>query len=154
MFHTKSAQETLQHLECSSEGLSADEALKRTQRYGKNVLQQAKKRGVVAIFAQQFKGPIVYILFIAATVSFLIGEYSDAGFILAALLLNAVVGTYQEYVAGEKADALKKAIKTFVYVLRDGRRVEIPSEDVTVGDVVFFESGVKVPSDIDRKSVV
>lgn len=148
MFHTKSAQETLQHLECSSEGLSANEALKRTQRYGKNVLQQAKKRGVVAIFTQQFKGPIVYILFIAATVSFLIGEYSDAGFILVALLLNAVVGTYQEYVAGEKADALKKAIKTFVYVLRDGRRVEIPSEDVTVGDVVFFESGVKVPSDI------
>lgn len=148
MFHTKSAQETLQHLECSSEGLSTDEAAKRTQLYGKNVLQQAKKRGVFAIFAQQFKSPIIYILVVAAVVSFLIGEYSDAGFILSAILLNAVVGTYQEYVAGEKADALKKAIKTFVYVLRDGRRVEISSEDVTVGDVVFFESGVKVPSDI------
>lgn len=148
MFHTKSAQETLEHLACSSEGLSAQEVASRTQLYGKNVLRQAKKRGITALFLAQFKSPILSILFLAAAVSLLIAEYSDAAFIMAALVLNAVVGTYQEYVAGEKADALKKAIKTFVSVLRDGRRVEIASEDVTVGDIVFFESGGRVPSDI------
>jgi calcium-translocating P-type ATPase len=77
-----------------------------------------------------------------------IKEYSDSAFIMVALILNAVVGTYQEYIAGERADALKKIVKTFVSVLRDSRRVEIASEDVTIGDIVFFESGVKVPADI------
>lgn len=148
MFHTKSVEETLRNLECSVDGLNGEEVASRTAKYGKNILAQAKKRTMLIIFIEQFKSPVIYVLFVAAAVSVLIGEYSDAGFIMAALLINAVVGTYQEYIAGERADALKKAIKTFVQVLRDGHRVEISSEDVTVGDIVFFESGVKSPADI------
>lgn len=148
MFHTKSVEETLRDLECSADGLSSKEVALRTAKYGKNVFAQAKKRTLLIIFIEQFKSPVIYILFVAAAVSVLIGEYSDAGFIMAALSVNAVVGTYQEYIAGERADALKKAIKTFVHILRDGHRVEVSSEDVTVGDIVFFESGVKAPADI------
>lgn len=148
MFHTKSVEETLRDLECSAEGLSSKEVASRIAKYGKNVLAEAKKRTLLIIFIEQFKSPVIYVLFVAAAVSVLIGEYSDAGFIMAALLVNAVVGTYQEYIAGERADALKKAIKTFVHILRDGHRAEISSEDVTVGDIVFFESGVKAPADI------
>ncbi|MBW6488355.1 cation-transporting P-type ATPase [Sulfurimonas sp.] len=148
MFHTKSVEETLRDLECSAEGLSSKEASMRTAKYGKNILAQAKKRTLFGIFIEQFKSPVIYILFVAAAISLLIGEYSDAGFIMTALLINAVVGTYQEYIAGERADALKKAIKTFVQVLRDGHRAQIASEDITVGDIVFFESGVKAPADI------
>ncbi|MDO9267204.1 MAG: HAD-IC family P-type ATPase [Sulfurimonas sp.] len=148
MFHTKSVEDTLRDLDCSTEGLSSKEASSRIEQYGKNVLAEAKKRTLLIIFIEQFKSPVIYVLLIAAVISVIIKEYGDAGFIMAALLLNAVVGTYQEYIAGERADALKRVIKTFVNVLRDGNRVEIPSEDITLGDIVFFESGVKVPSDI------
>ncbi len=148
MFHTKSVEETLLDLECSVKGLSSEEALLRAKHYGKNILPEAKKRTVFWIFIEQFKSPVIYILLMATGVSLAIKEFGDAGFIMVALSINAIVGTYQEYSAGERADALKRVIKTFVNVLRDGHRVEISNEDVTVGDVVFFESGVKVPSDI------
>jgi calcium-translocating P-type ATPase len=148
MFHTKSVEETLQNLECSADGLGSEEALLRVKHYGKNILPEAKKRTVFWIFVEQFKSPVIYILLMATGVSLAIKEFGDAGFIMVALSINAIVGTYQEYSAGERADALKRVIKTFVNVLRDGHRVEISSEDVTVGDIVFFESGVKVPADI------
>lgn len=148
MFHTKSVEETLQNLECSVDGLSNEEALLRARHYGKNLLPEAKKRTVFWIFVEQFKSPVIYILLMATGVSLVIREFSDAGFIMAVLGINAIIGTYQEYTAGERADALKKVIKTFVNVLRDGHRVEISSEDITIGDTIFFESGVKVPADI------
>ncbi|PLY14937.1 MAG: ATPase [Sulfurimonas sp.] len=148
MFHTKSIEETLEDLECSVDGLNKEEALSRTKHYGKNVLAEGKKRTLLNIFIEQFKSPVIYVLLIATVISLVIKEFSDAGFIMAALLVNAVVGTYQEYNAGERADALKKVIKTYANVLRDGKKVEILSEDVTLGDIVFFESGVKVPADI------
>ncbi|MDY0122678.1 HAD-IC family P-type ATPase [Sulfurimonas sp.] len=148
MFHTKSTDETLRELECSVDGLSSDEVALRTRHYGKNILPEGEKRTLLNIFTQQFKSPVIYVLLIAAVISIAIKEFSDAGFIMAALLVNAVVGTYQEYNAGERADALKKVIKTYVNVLRDGNKVEILSEDVTLGDIVFFESGVKAPADI------
>src|SRR3989339_139794 len=148
MFHTKSAEETLLDLECSIGGLSSSEVASRSEHYGKNYLEEAKKQTLLEIFVEQFKSPVIYILLIAAAISFAIKEFSDAGFIMAALAMNAVVGTYQEYTASERADALRKVIKTYVNALRDGNRVEILSEDITVGDIVFFESGVKVPADI------
>lgn len=148
MFHTKSVEETLKDLECGAEGLSAKEVSSRSKKYGKNILAEAQKRTLLKIFIDQFRSPVIYVLLIAAVVSLLIGEFSDAGFIMAALSVNAVVGAYQEYVAGERAADLKKVVKTFVHVLRDGKKVKILSKDVTLGDIVFFESGVKVPSDI------
>lgn len=148
MFHTKSVDDTLRELECSIEGLSSDEVVLRARHYGKNILPDGEKRTLFNIFIEQFKSPVIYVLLIATVISLAIKEFSDAGFIMAALLVNAVVGTYQEYNAGERADALKKVIKTYVNVLRDGKKVEILSEDVTVGDIVFFESGVKAPADI------
>jgi len=148
MFHTKSTDETLRDLECSASGLSSQEVALRIAHYGRNVLPEGKKRTLLNIFIEQFKSPVIYVLLIAAVISLAIKEFSDAGFIMAALFVNAVVGTYQEYNASERADALKKVIKTYVNVLRDGNKIEIPSQDVTLGDIVFFESGVKAPADI------
>lgn len=148
MFHIKSVEETLNDLECSIDGLSTQDVISRRAHYGKNILAQAQRLTIFNIFLDQFKSPVIYVLLIAAAVSIIIKEFSDAGFIMAALLINAVVGTYQEHSAGQRADALKKIVKTIVSVLRDGNKVEILSEDITVGDIVFFESGVKVPADI------
>ncbi|WP_373001228.1 cation-translocating P-type ATPase [Sulfurimonas sp.] len=148
MFYTQSVDESLQSLGCTPDGLSTHEAKQRMAHYGKNSLPEAAKRTLPAIFIEQFKSPIIYVLLIAAIISFVIKEFTDAGFISAVLLLNALIGTYQEFTAGQRADALKKVLKTYVSVLRDGKKVELLSQDVTVGDIVFFESGIKVPADI------
>lgn len=148
MFHTKNIEDSLKYLDCSVDGLSSSEADKRVQHYGKNRLKEAKKNTLFKIFLDQFKNPIIYVLLIAAIVSFSIKEFSDAGFILAVLFINAIIGAFQEYSAGQRADALKKVLKSFVSVLRDSQKVQLISEDVTVGDIVYFDSGVRVPADI------
>ncbi|MEA3330447.1 MAG: HAD-IC family P-type ATPase, partial [Campylobacterota bacterium] len=148
MFYTKSVEESLIDLDCTVDGLSPHEAWLRSEHYGKNILPEASPRTIFGIFFEQFKSPIIYVLLIATIVSFAIKEFTDAGFILAVLLINAIIGTYQEYTAGQRADALKKVLKTYVDVLRNSKRVKLLSEDVTVGDIVFFESGIRVPADI------
>jgi len=148
MFHTKTVQATLEDINTTPKGLTTQEVQIRQKHFGKNILPQGRQATLLQIFLQQFTNPIIYVLIIAAVVSVAIKEFSDAGFIVAVLLINAVIGTYQEYQANKSAQALKKMIKTYVYVLRDGKKREIPSEDVTVGDILFFESGVKVPADV------
>lgn len=148
MFHTKTVEDTLSSLECTKDGLSSKEVENRLLHYGKNLIPEAKKISIYTMFLEQFKSPIIYVLLIAAIVSFMIKEYTDAGFILAVLLINAFIGTYQEYSASVRADALKKVLKTYVSVLRDGKKIELISEDITVGDIIFFESGIKVPADV------
>jgi len=148
MFYTQGVAKTLLDLDCSKDGLSSSEAELRTEHYGKNILRETSSLTLGDIFFEQFKSPIIYVLLIAVIVSLSIKEFADAGFILTVLLINALIGTYQEYTAGERADALKKVLKTYVDVLRDFKRVKLLSEDVTVGDIVFFESGVRVPADI------
>jgi calcium-translocating P-type ATPase len=148
MFHTKTIEETLRDLECSKGGLSSQEAKKRLDHYGLNAMPEAKKTTLLEIFIEQFKSPIIYVLLIAAIVSVMIKELTDAGFIMAVLLINAFIGTYQEYSASQRADALKKVLKTYVSVLRDSKKLELLSEEVTVGDIIYFESGIKVPADV------
>ncbi len=148
MFHKKNIQESLEYLDCSIDGLTTKEANLRSAHYGKNSLPQAKKKILLHIFLDQFKSPIIYILLIAAIISFSIKDFEDGSFIIAVLCVNALIGTYQEYTAGEQADALKKIIITYVQVLRDNTRIELSSEEITLGDIVFFESGVKVPADV------
>lgn len=148
MFHTKSIQSTLSDVNTTPNGLTTQEVLVRQKHFGKNILPQGKQTTLFQIFLQQFTNPIIYVLIAAAVISLAIGEFSDAGFIVAVLLINAVIGTYQEYQANKSAQALKKMIKTYIFALRNEEKVEIPSEEVTVGDILFFESGVKVPADV------
>ncbi len=138
MFHTKTVQATLEDINTTPKGLTTQEVQIRQKHFGKNILPQGRQATLLQIFLQQFTNPIIYVLIIAAVVSVAIKEFSDAGFIVAVLLINAVIGTYQEYQANKSAQALKKMIKTYVYVLRDGKKREIPSEDVTVGDILFL----------------
>ncbi|MFA6196103.1 MAG: HAD-IC family P-type ATPase [Sulfurimonas sp.] len=148
MFYTKTIEQSLRDLESTREGLSTQEAKLRFEHYGKNSLPKAIKRTLLDIFIDQFKSPVIYVLLFGGTISFVIKDFSDAGFIFAALLMNALVGTHQEYRADERADALKQIIKTYATVLRDANKVVLESENITLGDMIFFESGGKVPADI------
>lgn len=147
-YHTKSIDETLEVLDTTTDGLSTNEAMQRISHFGKNILPEGKKKTIIEIFFEQFKSPIIYVLLVASFVSLTIKEYTDALFILAVLIINAIIGTFQEYTAGQKADSLKNSVKTYVNVLRDGKVQNILSSDITISDVILFESGTKVPADI------
>ncbi|WP_456449178.1 cation-translocating P-type ATPase [Hydrogenimonas sp.] len=147
-FHTLSVEKTLELTGSTPSGLSEEEARKRLEHYGPNTLPESRPKPLYLTFFEQFKSPIIVILLIAAIISFGIGETLDAWFILAVLIINAVIGTWLEHSAAQKAQALKRSVKTFARVLRDGRIRRIEAHDLTIGDIVLLESGDKVPADI------
>ena len=146
--HALERDAVLQRLESSRAGLARDEVARRLSQYGPNTLPRKAPPGLLRVFLSQFGSPLIYVLLAAALVSLVIREYSDAIFIGAVLLLNAIIGTLQEYSAQRSADALQKMMTTRTRVLRDGDAFEINSRDVVPGDIVLLESGERVPADL------
>ena len=146
--HALSADEALAELDSSLRGLSQAEAARRLERYGRNALPRARSPGVAVVFVRQFKSPLIYVLLVAGFVSLLLQDWSDAGFIFAVLVLNAAIGTFQEYSAERSAEALRELATPRARVERDGATREINAEEVVPGDVVLLESGAKVPADL------
>ncbi|MGA7980415.1 MAG: HAD-IC family P-type ATPase [Chromatiaceae bacterium] len=135
-------------LESSPHGLSPSEVAARLQRYGPNALPRPEPDRLAVVFLRQFLSPLIYILLAAAAVSMLIGEYSDAVFIFAVLLLNAVIGAAQELSAQKAATALQQFVPTRAKVQRQGEAYEIDAAELVPGDLVSLEGGDKVPVDL------
>jgi len=146
--HAESSDDVLVTLKSSSHGLSNSEALARLEQFGKNTLPQATTSGIGAVFLRQFVSPLIYVLVAAAILSIVINEWSDAGFISAVLIINAVIGSIQEFSAQRAAAALQELVSTRCRVLREGDSYEINAEELVPGDIVLLESGVKVPADL------
>ncbi len=146
--HGADREQLLAALQSDPAGLTRDEAAARLERYGPNALPSKPPPGLFQVFIGQFRSPLIYVLLAAAVVSVGIGEYSDAIFIAAVLLLNAVIGTVQEYSAQRSASALRQMMKTRTRVLRDGDAYEIDSATLVPGDIVLLESGERVPADL------
>jgi P-type Ca2+ transporter type 2C len=146
--HAITGDAALAALQSSLHGLTRSEAKARLERHGYNILPRTKPPSITKVFLHQFASPLVYVLVVAALLSLVIQEWSDAGFITAVLLVNAVIGTFQEYSAQEAAEALQKLVTTKSKVLRDGEIYEINAEELVLGDIVLLESGDKVPADL------
>lgn len=148
-------EETLvfEELNTSAKGLSSNESNKRLEEYGKNELPQKKKDSIFKLFLSQFTDSITIVMLVAAFFSFVIGEGIDTVVIMFIILLNAFMGTFQEWNAHKNADSLKQMIKTMSIVLRDGKEVEIDAKDIVPGDIVLLQSGSKVPADMRLISV-
>lgn len=129
-------------------GLTRAEASARLGQFGRNALPRAKPPGVSAVFLRQFLSPLIYILLFAVAISLFLGDWSDAGFIAAVLLINAVIGTAQEYSAERSAEALRALVVSKARVTREGEDFEVDAEELVPGDVVLLESGMKVPADL------
>jgi Ca2+-transporting ATPase len=132
----------------SANGLTVAEAGARLSRFGRNTLPRGAPPTLPAVFVAQFKSPLIYVLLLAALVSLLIREWADAGFIFAVLLINAAIGTYQEYGAERAAQALQKLVTVHARVLRAGETYEIDAEELVPGDIVLLEPGAKVAADL------
>jgi Ca2+-transporting ATPase len=148
VFHHLSADAVLDRLGTTRHGLSERAAAARRERHGPNRLPQPRGKTLAGVFVSQFKSPFVYLLLIAAAVSLGLGHTADAAFIFAVLLLNACLGTYQEWRAERRARALKALITTEISAWRDGRLRRLPSEALVPGDVVQVESGERIAADL------
>lgn len=146
--YTIPAEKVLHALDSSVDGLSHRDAVSRLEKYGCNKLPKAKLPGIFAVFLNQFKSPLIYVLVAAAILSVVIREWSDAGFITAVLILNAIIGSIQESSAQRAAVALRELVNIKSRVLRQAEVYEINAEELVPGDIVMLESGDKVPADL------
>ena len=150
--YLQSVEDVFKEVQSSPSGLSSQEAASRLEKYGANTLQEGKKKSLLEKFVDQFKDFMILVLLVAAVVSMFAhqGEPdpTDAIIILAVVLLNAVLGVFQESKAEEAIEALKKMASPVASVLRDGHVEHIKGEDIVVGDVVILEAGDVVPADM------
>jgi Ca2+-transporting ATPase len=144
----QSADSVLRELRTSAkEGLSTAEAKQRLIQYGPNSIEEARRISLLRIFVLQFASPIVWVLLAAMSISLIVQEWADFIVIAAIVVINAVLGTVQEFRAERAIEALKKMVSLKAKVLRDGRPVEVGAADVVPGDIILLETGDKVPAD-------
>jgi Ca2+-transporting ATPase len=147
-WHALNTKEVLDHLRVEGNGLTSEEAKKRLELYGPNQLKEAPRPTFLQMLWEQLNNFVVILLIVASIVSAILGDYVEAGAIMAIVVLNSVLGIVQERRAEEALAALKKLAAPDAQVIRDGRKISIPSYELVPGDLVFLEAGNFVPADI------
>ena len=146
--HVQSVENILASLETNvHNGLTHHEAHKRNNDFGLNVYEAQVQKSVWLILLQQFKSPIVYLLVFAILVSAYFQHFIEAIAIGVVILVNAIIGFLMEMQARRSMNALKEMDIIKSRVLRDGKNQEIPSENITIGDIVLLEAGDIIPGD-------
>jgi Ca2+-transporting ATPase len=146
-WHTQGAQNVLNTLATTADGLSDSDIPKRLAQYGTNELEEKASKTVWSILYEQMTNPLVLLLIAAAAVSGLLGKWDSFVAIVAIVILNAVLGVVQEFRAEQAMAALKKMSTPLVRVKRNGNLVDVASKDVVPGDIVVLEAGSVVPAD-------
>ena len=146
-YYQLSAEETMKELNGSTEPLTDEQVREHKEKYGPNELVEGKKKTILQIFLEQYKDFLVIILIIAAIVSGFMGDAESAAVILIVITMNAILGTVQTVKAEQSLASLKKLSGPEAKVLRGGSVVQIPSSEVTVGDIVMLDAGDYIPAD-------
>ena len=156
--YLQSSNEVLTSLSSSENGLTTSEAEKRLEANGKNKLAEGKKESMLHRFLKQLAEPMTIILLVAAAISAGVEIYhgiqeghmgfpSDVVIILAVVLINAILGVFQESKAEKAIEALQEIAAATSKVIRDGHQISVKSEDLVVGDIIVLEAGDAVPAD-------
>src|SRR5699024_348583 len=145
-----SSDEIIEKLDSNAKtGLSSDEANKRLEKYGANEIQQGEHTTILQKFVAQFKDFMIIVLMIAAVVSWLVsGDLADAVVIMIVVILNAIMGVFQESKAEEAIDALQSMASPEAHVRRNGKIQVMKSTEIVPGDIVSLEAGDVVPADM------
>ena len=147
-YHTQSVSEIYEQLHTTKQGLFAADVTQRQEQYGKNELTAKKKISIFILLLRQFKDVMIFILLLAAIISFVVGDLNDALVILLIVLLNAIIGFVQELKAEKAMEALKNMSSLKATVRRDGVISELSAAELVPGDTVLLEAGMLVPADI------
>jgi magnesium-transporting ATPase (P-type) len=153
-FHALKAEEVAEHLKTDpKKGLSTDEAKERLEEHGENRLEAGPDRSALSRYLEQFKNLLILILIGAAVIAALIGEWVDSLVIVAVVLIITFIGFIQEGKAEKAIESIKKMLSQKASVLRDEKKQSIPAEKVVPGDILFLQSGDKVPADLRLMTV-
>ncbi len=146
-FWAMSADDVMALLKSSHFGITESEVLKRQQIFGENQIISQKRFIKLKIFLRQFKSPLIYILVIAGIVTLFLGDFNDAVFIFMAVIINTLLGFYQENKTENALAGLANYLEKKTRVTRNGQTKEIAVEELVPGDIINFSSGDNIPAD-------
>lgn len=146
-FYSLEKEAVLNHFNVTLRGLNERQVQENQKKYGKNILQEKPRPSKARIFLEQFQDLLVIILIIAALISLFTGELESTIVIFLVITLNAIIGTYQHLKAEKSLRSLKKLSSPHARVVREGREMMIPAEDVVVGDIVAVKAGDIIAAD-------
>ncbi len=147
-FYNEEISKVLEKLKTNEKGLTTNEAKKRLEQDGRNVLEEKKKATLFQKVIQQISDPMIIVLIIAAVVSGFLSEIADMCIILAVVVGNTIMGLVQEGKAEKAIEALKNMSASTAKVFRDGKLVQINSEELVVGDIISLDAGDLIPADM------
>ncbi len=148
VWHTMSIESVETALKTGRLGITPEEAKRRLEEFGPNILREKKGPSALTIFASQFKNYLILVLVAAAIIALFLGDFTDALVIIVVIILNALLGFFQEYRAEKSIEALKKLTAPHAIVIRGGHQEEILASELVPGDLVLIETGERVPADI------
>ncbi|WP_099365686.1 cation-translocating P-type ATPase [Sphingobacterium sp. 1.A.4] len=129
-------------------GLKSEQVEQLRSEYGSNALKEKERRSIFAMFISQLNDALIYVLFAAVIITFVMGEYTDAIIILIVIIINASLGVFQELKANNAIAALQKLSNPKAIVKRNGEQLELPADELVPGDIVILEAGRYVPADL------
>ncbi|MDR3647172.1 MAG: magnesium-translocating P-type ATPase [Candidatus Babeliales bacterium] len=147
-FWNLSLDELYKELASSKNGLSSIEADSRLKKFGYNEITKEKRESAISIFIRQFKNPLLWILIFCTILSYFTGDHLEAILILSMIVLYSLLGFFQEYKTAKTFELLKQYTKSKNKVIRDNKTIEIDSEQIIPGDIVYLTLGDMVPADI------
>lgn len=137
----------LHDLKSGTEGISQRDAEQRLKQYGSNSINSARQHSTLRLLLSQFKSPLVLILIVAAIISAVAGEWSDALIVIAIVIGSTMLGFWQEYRASDAIEKLRSRVTIKSVAMRDGHHCDVPSSEIVPGDVVQLSAGSLVPAD-------
>lgn len=147
-WHNKTAEETLSALKTTPSGLNASYVKQRQADIGLNKLPEPKRKNVFMRFLSHFHNILIYVLLGASVITALLTHFVDTFVIIAVVIINALIGFFQEGKAAKAMDAIRHMLALRAAVIRDGQRQSINAEQLVPGDIVLLEAGDKVPADV------
>lgn len=147
-WHCKSATEVLACLESSEAGISSEVASQRLEQFGTNRLKEQGRTSALMRLLLQFHNPLIYVLLVTAGATGLLQHWVDTGVILGVVVINAIIGFIQESKAEQAIESLKQMLAPVASVMRDGKKTSIAASEIVPGDIVYLQSGDKVPADL------
>ncbi|CUU48685.1 cation-translocating P-type ATPase [Clostridium beijerinckii] len=146
-YYEKTPEESLEMLGVTSNGLNDEEITKRREEYGFNELEEAARKSPFQVFLEQFKDFLVIILLVAAIISAFLGKLESTIVIMVVVIINAILGTIQHIKAEQSLKGLKALSSPVAKVFRNGQKLEIPSRELLVGDILYLDAGDYVSAD-------
>jgi len=147
-WHAQSLEIAFESLESSPSGISKEEAEQRLALYGENRLPEPQSRTLLMRFLYQFHNLLIYVLISAGLITAILGHWIDASVIAGVVLINAIIGFVQEGKAEDALKAIQQMLSPNAMVIRGGKQISIKAEYLVPGDIVFLQSGDKVPADL------